>query len=165
MPLVAEPSGAEIARPGREADADDAALEHPDPDGELPADTTPLIRVRAVAIPSTDEKSPAYRIHIEFEPNAETQGHWNNESGLSLVWIDPPAGWQSISKAIPLADPNRGKHAVGTEPRRAEFELKPAGGSKGAPEEPLRCVAFYYVCEEASGTCQYLRSEIEIELD
>jgi len=162
--LVAEPSGAEIARPGRDPRAEAAAPEHPDQEGKLPEDAAPLIAVRSVAVPSTDPKSPAYRIHLGFDPSPSNRAHWNNESGDSQVWLEVPEGWQSSAVVITLADPGAGKLPVSDGTRSVEFELRPEDGAAVPPPESLRFSAFYYVCEGSDGKCRFLRNDFKVAL-
>ncbi len=162
VPLNVEPSGAEFATPGSDQPIPSPNLEHPDPDGKLPSDSLPLVAVQAVVVPSTDPRSLAYRVHLKFEPSVERRVHWNNEAGISQVRIDTPEGWQTDAAVRQLADPTRGTEAVSAGARHVEFELKPAGDAAPTPITSLPFAAFYFVCEDENGTCQFLKQELEI---
>ena len=48
--------------------------------------------------------------------------------------------------------------ATKTGERTIEFEVRPAKG-KQLPDE-IRGAAFYFICEDVGGVCQYLRNDI-----
>ena len=52
--------------------------------------------------------------------------------------------------------------AESTEARRIEFEVHAPHDARGT--EKLSAYALYYVCEEAGGTCFFLRQDIPIEV-
>jgi tetratricopeptide (TPR) repeat protein len=158
--LEVEPSGAEFATPSKSSSPHDpSGAKHPDPDGRLARDTAPLVRIESIVVPSTDAKSPAFRVHLVLTPDGEQKAHWNNESGESALWLDAPEGW-SLSEnplALPLPE-NVG--ATSEETRHLEFELLPSSKSAIAPE--LTGAVFYFICEGENGTCLYLRQDIRL---
>ena len=158
--LIAQPSGAEIAAPSKTLDSKTAPA-HPDPEGQLPLDTTTLIRIGQVVVPSTDKRRTGYRVHLQLTPDAKRGGHWNNEAGVSAVRIEAGDGWQVSPSHLPLV-PTTPLVATSSESRAVEFELKPEPDAVDLG--PIRASAFYYVCEGESAVCQYLRYDFEIEL-
>lgn len=162
--LVAEPSGAEFARPGESAaNASTAGEEHPDPKGKVPADTRKLVTVEATAVPSTKNASPAYRVHLKFSPNAFSEVHWTNDAGpLSFF---PDAGDAYVIKHFQKS-PVPKNALTSTETRHVEFELRPSEkNAKGAFPQALKGTAYYYVCEDVNGQCLFLRQPVTIPLE
>jgi hypothetical protein len=157
--LSAEPGGSEFAHPGQ-ADASQAASQHPDPQGKLPRDQLGLVQVEAIAVSSTDRGKPAYRVHLRFRPSKELKVHWTNDAGrLSFFPADDPA--VVIHDRQP--DTPLPQQPATNEERSIEFEIRPAAG-KQLPAS-LEGSAFYYVCEDVNGGCQYLRQDIVIRLE
>lgn len=163
--LVAEPSGAEYARPGSSTISGRTEEKlHPDPENKLPDDPDDLISVESVVVPSTDKKKPGYRIHLSFSPDAEKDAHWNNESGPMAIWWEsagewsPPKAIQGIEVAIDAASSS----ATSSETRRIEFELHPA--AELPLPASLKGAVFFYVCEGKTGTCQFVRKSFVIDL-
>ncbi|MGK0188102.1 MAG: hypothetical protein ACI9R3_003894 [Verrucomicrobiales bacterium] len=166
--LVAEPSGAEYAKPSSSSKDEPAPEDekvHPDPQRKLPGDRENLISVSAVAVPSTDAKKKGWRVHLSFAPNAKKDVHWNNESGPIVVWWTPTSDWSppaslqgseiTVDFAVPAS-------ATSEEVRRSEFELHQSPG--GSVPEKIQGSAFIYVCEGATGTCQYLRKDFVVNV-
>ena len=158
-PLTAEPSGSEFARPGKTEVAQSTA-QHPDPQGKLPADSLGLVQVEAIAIPSTDRSKPAYRIHLRFRPSAEKKVHWTNDAGRLSFF---PESHPSFAIHDRQPDPPLPDKPTTSEERSLEFEIRPTKTGAELPET-FRGAAFYYVCEDVNGFCQFLRQDIVIPL-
>lgn len=158
-PLSAEPGGSEFARPGK-SDAAHSKAEHPDPESELPADKLGLVKVEAVVVPSTDSAKPAARVHLRFRPSKALKVHWTNDAGGLSFFIaeDPAITIHDREPDAPLP-----KQPASSEERGIEFEVRPADGETSLPPS-IKGAAFYYVCEDLDGVCQYLRQDIEITL-
>ncbi len=90
-------------------------------------------------------------------PGCAGNVHWNNEAQPLALWIDPPKGWQVRRRLLTAPPGNRPETA---EPRHLEFEVRAPGDADGATELPA--YALYYVCEDAGGTCQFLRQDISV---
>lgn len=158
--LLVEPSGAEFAYPEEEFKEGKVA-ENPDAEGKIDRDADKLIRLTSVAVPAKLKAGAATRVHLSLQVNTEKQGHWNNEGGDSIVWVDAPTGWQLEQQLWKL--PN-GEGATSTEEREVEFELRAPKDTK-AGKYTVKGYALYYVCEGVDGTCLYLRQDFELELE
>lgn len=162
--LTVEPSGAEFAEPAQvfgDAAGDDATLDvEPDPDSRILADEEPLIDVETTVIPPRLAPGDPARVHVVLTPNTNRRVHWNNEAGETILWIDPPDGWETDVRHLTLAVP---PDELSVEPRRFEFELR-APEDIGAGVLRLRGYALYYICEDITGVCLFRRQDIEIEL-
>ncbi|CAN5406146.1 hypothetical protein BH23VER1_BH23VER1_26100 [soil metagenome] len=161
--LVAEPGGAEIAEPGTFA-APPAGQDlgaHPDPHGRLAQDTQSLVRAETVAVPGTAGDRAGYRIHLTLRPDPTHDAHWNNEAGVSSLWIALSEGWWVSPPAIAIPAGEL-PAATSTEARTVEFEVTP--DEDAAAPSSFSAAAFYYVCEGESGTCLYLRNNISIPI-
>ena len=165
--LSVEPSGAEFAKPSKKGGASEASEDrsHPDPEGRLPVDEGDLILVNTVAVPSTDRRSPAWRVHVEIEPNRSKDVHWNNESGVMEVWLDSAGGWNpppALRGAVVNVSADAKAKSESAESRTIEFELRPG---EGELPERLSAVLFAYVCEGRNGTCLFVKRSFSISLE
>jgi hypothetical protein len=70
LPLLVEPSGAEVARPGGKSPAAATPDEppHPDPDGKLPRETGALFSFSKTIVPHTTTPGTAARVFVETAP-------------------------------------------------------------------------------------------------
>jgi hypothetical protein len=75
------------------------------------------------------------------------------------LWIDTPAGWQA--KPQLLIAPQEEKPET-SEPRHLEFEVRIPTDATGTGK--LSAYALYYACEDISGTCRFLRRDIDVPL-
>ncbi|MEK6250265.1 MAG: hypothetical protein N2C12_18925, partial [Planctomycetales bacterium] len=76
------------------------------------------------------------------------------------TWIDVPENWQ-VSQQMVSAP--QGDRPETNEVRRLDFDIHIPPGVKGQHIVPA--YALYYVCEGATGTCQFLRQDIPIVID
>lgn len=155
--LAVAPSGAEIARPVKHAELSPGDATPPDPQGRIHRDKKPLIETEVVVVPAKIRPGATARVHVRFSPNRRLGAHWNNEAEPLALWIDAPDGWQLSRRLLKAVQPDQ---AESTEERRLEFELRAPPGAKHGTV--LSAYALYYVCEEAGGTCLFLRHDVEI---
>jgi len=160
-PLAAEPSGSEFAHPGPDgASAGFKPGDHPDPDRKLPLDRSQLVHSEVIAVRSTDPKKPAFRVHLRFRPDRSQKVHWSNDAGPLRFFPDADTGVSIHDFQAPGGPPEA---LTSNEERSLEFEIRPAEGQNSLPAN-LKGAAFYFVCEDVNGRCQFLRQDIEIEL-
>ncbi|MFT4550874.1 MAG: hypothetical protein ACI8XO_000802 [Verrucomicrobiales bacterium] len=157
--LAAEPGGSEFAS-SREAKNSSGTASHPDPGGKIPRDTLELVQVEQTVVPSTDKSKPAFRVHLRFRPSGSKKVHWTNDAGALAFFAEMNPLVKIIDQQPPPARP---EELTTDEERSVEFEVRPAGDSAQLPPS-LTGAAFYYVCEDVNGVCQYLRQDIEIQL-
>ena len=153
--LIAEPGGAEIARPIRSFDAALPEKGEPDPEGKTLRDDGKFVVAHATVVPHTIRPGRSARVHVEFRTLGEN-AHWNNEAGGMTLWIDPPDGWQVDPQRIERPNP---PEPVSDEPRRLEFEIQ---APQGADSVQLPVYALYYVCQGAKGACLYRRQDFGV---
>jgi tetratricopeptide (TPR) repeat protein len=158
-PLSVEPSGAEIATPSRKFAVESEAPENPDPLGRINRDRD-RIRISSVAVPSRIQAGDSTRMHISLVPRRGN--HWNNEAQPVRVWIDAPEGWEIERRLTTLDQP---KEPESTEVRRLEFELKTPKSSKDAGPVTVNGYALYFVCDDANGSCFFLRGDFKFVLN
>ncbi len=155
--LIAEPGGAEFARPIRSFDAALPAQGEPDPGGKTLRDDGKLVSAHATVVPPAVRAGRSARVHVEFRPFGE-EAHWNNEAGGMTLWVDPPQGWRVAPRRLERANP---PEPVSDEPRRLEFEVL---APRGATSIELPAYALYYVCQGEKGACLYRRQDFAIDV-
>ncbi|MGE0758988.1 MAG: tetratricopeptide repeat protein [Pirellulaceae bacterium] len=159
--LTVDPYGAELAYPIRAFAAEAAATKPPDPDGKVQRDTTPLVQSEVTLVPSRLRPSGSARVHIALTPNAAVKAHWNNEADPLRVWVDVPKGWKVSQQSHSVPGP--GKQETSTELRRIDFEVQSPADATGTVKLPV--YALYFVCEDESGTCLFLRLDLAVNVD
>ncbi len=159
--LLVLPSGAEIAEPSREFTPDAASTsgetKSPDPDGRITRDLAGLIVTDITIVPPAVKPGETARVHITMRPAAGSGAHWNNESEPLRFWIEPRNGWEVERRLMTVP---QGDRPETTEPRRFEFEVRAPEDARQGTQ--LRGYALYYVCEDAGGTCLFLRQDIPV---
>jgi hypothetical protein len=162
--LVVEPSGAEFASPARQfvEQAGGREVLAPDPDGRISRDFSGLIEIETTIVPKRVEAGRSARIHIVLRPT--NLACWNNEVEPTRVWIEPPNGWNVDRRLVALSMPS---DVESQEERRCEFEIQAPHADVTATRQTLtrvriRAYALYYVCANASGTCLFLRQDIDV---
>jgi len=158
IPLAVEPGGAEFAQPSNDSDVTTVRGEAPDPKGRIVRDPGKLIQIEAAIVPPTKATGSAFRVHVEFRPNARVKAHWNNEAGPLVLWVEPPSGWQANGNSFSVPNP---REPVSVEQRRLELELKPPHRA-GPGVFSIPAYALYYVCEDVNGVCLYRRQDIRL---
>jgi len=150
LPLRIEPRGSELAGEARLEPAGPA--EHPDPDGRLPRDAG-LVAVEPALVPSAVEPGGTVRLHLVLRCGPDAT--WNDEAGRPAAWLDLPPGWRADRRLVegPTDEPGA---------RVLEVELGAPAGAQAAGR--LEVTAFYDVCREADGVCQYLRQDLVVEV-
>lgn len=151
VPLTAEPSGAEFARPAKSTTSATPTTGHPDPDSKINRDLTDLLTATTVVVPSTDSKKTAYRIHLTFTPNPDLDAHWNNETGPAHLWVNDQLLPVSASQHFSVSDFKT--PATSTEPRTVEFETAAL---------PVTVTLYFDTCQGEQGVCRHLAKDITI---
>ncbi len=155
--LIAEPGGAEIARPIRSFDAALPKGGEPDPGNKTIRDDGKFVAAHATVVPHRVTPGGSARVHVELRPRG-ARAHWNNEAGGMTLWIDPPDGWSVDRRRIERPVP---PEPVSDEPRRIEFEVQ---APERARTTELPVYALYYVCEGEKGPCLYRRQDFRVAL-
>lgn len=158
--LAVRPAGAEIARPTREFAEESKATKPPDPDGKIHRDKKELIATEVIVVPARVRPGQSACVHVIFRPSAKQKAHWNNEAEPLRFWVDVPEGWQ-VSQRL-LAAPQGDKPET-TEVREINFEFKVPTSAQGKVR--LTAYALYHACEDAGGTCLFLRKDIEFDVE
>lgn len=155
------PSGSEIAQPIRKLLVDLKNVDSPDPKGLINRDISGLIEAELTAVPLRISSGGSARIHVVFRPNKSLEAHWNNEAEPLRLWVELPEGWITDNKLLEAPQP---KEIESAELRRFDFDLQaPKNVAPGGII--LSAYALYYACEGLKGTCQFLRQDIDIELE
>lgn len=163
-PLVCEPTGAEIAHP-KKADLPDEQIQHPDPTGKLFHDNRELFTYRATLVPHTMDPTKAARVFVSLTPDEFSKAKWNDEGGLSSVWIKVPKGWE-VSRTSALLKPPEGAEEDKIEvlSRHVEFDLRRSGPAPAEPPKTFTLEFFTQVCHGKEGLCQFVRRDVRVEL-
>jgi len=155
------PSGSEIAQPIKKLIVDLENVDCPDPKGLINRDTAGLIEAELTVVPPRISSGGSARIHVVFRPNKSLEAHWNNEAEPLGLWVELPEGWITDHKLLQALQP---KEIESAELRRFDFDLQaPKNIAPGGII--LNTYALYYACEGLKGTCQFLRQDIDIELE
>jgi tetratricopeptide (TPR) repeat protein len=155
------PSKSEIAQPIKKPLAALKKAVSPDPDGRIHRDTSGLIEAEVTAVPSSIDPGGSARIHVVFRPNVSLEAHWNNEAEPLRLWMELPEGWVIDSRLLVAPQPEETESA---ELRRFDFDIQsPMNVASGRVR--ISAYALYYACEGIKGTCQFLRQDIDIEID
>jgi hypothetical protein len=89
------------------------------------------------------------------------KAHWNNEAEPLRLWINLPEGWKADSRLLFAPQPD---DIESDEIRRFDFGVQlPQSISPGHVR--FTAYALYYACEGIKGVCQFLRQDIEIEIE
>jgi len=151
------PTGSELAQPDRSFDAGAGDVTSPDPKGRVFRDTQKMILTEVTVVPPHAKAGETVRVHVTLRPNGKLKAHWNNEAEPLRLWIDPPEGFEAQPRLLTAP---QGDSPETTEPRRLEFEVRAAAEVSGTFK--LNAYALYYVCEDAGGTCMFLRQDIPV---
>ena len=162
-------TGSEVAGSTNEIPQREVEAVHPDPGRKVPRDGRKLIAVETAAalhtgVASRRVREPVgtSRVHLVLRPDPERDVHWSNEAGPTQVWISVPEGWNLRRNLQTLAMP--AGEAQSAEVRTLDFEVRPPAGSQSSAGASLHGVAFYYVCEGATGECLYLAQDFEVPI-
>ena len=153
------PTGSELAQPDRSFDAGAGDVTSPDPQGRVFRDAQKMILAEVTVVPPHAKPGQTVRVHVSLRPNGAHKAHWNNEAEPLRLWIDPPEGFEAQPRLLTAP---QGDSPETTEPRRLEFEVRAAAEASGTFK--LNAYALYYVCEDAGGTCMFLRQDIPVTL-
>lgn len=158
-PLLAEPMGAEIAKPSKQAESH--KFVHPDPDRKLPHDDQGVITCDLVVVPHTKTPQTSARVLLTLTPNSFVYAKWNDEAGVSTVRLVPNKGWKA-SKPTILITPKEAGAANDSAPRFVEFEIY---RTDDAPKDlqTFQCKLFYNVCHGETPVCQLFRRDLKVD--
>lgn len=151
------PTGSELARPVRSFDADTGDAMSPDPEGRVFRDTQKMVLTEVTVVPPHAKPGQTLRVHVSLRPNTTLKAHWNNEVEPLRLWVDPPEGFE-VQPRLVVAP--QGDQPETTEVRRLEFEVRATAKTPGT--FTLNAYTLYYVCEDAGGTCLFLRQDIPV---
>ena len=157
--LPVRPYGAEIAEPSKAFDVPQVATA-PDPAGKVARIEPGQITAEVTIVPRAVVPGHTVRVHVVYRLDAQFgKVHWNNESDLLRLWLDPPVGWAVSERLLSASLP---EPAVSKEDRRIEFEVKaPATASA---DGTIRGYALFHVCDDRGGTCRFARLDMIIEV-
>jgi tetratricopeptide (TPR) repeat protein len=151
------PTGSELAQPDRRFDAGAGGDTSPDPRGRVMRDTQKMVLTEVTVVPPRVKTGQTVRVHVSLRPNSRLKAHWNNGAEPLRLWIDPAEGVEVQPR---LLTAQQGDAPATTELRRLEFEVRVMAQSSGTFK--LNAYALYYVCEDAGGTCMFLRQDIPV---
>jgi len=161
IPLVAEPTGAEVAAPLKEL-APAAPAPDPDPAGKVTRDAGRFVLVETALAPGGAVRAgEAVRLHFIFCVNPARKAHWNNEAEPLRVYLRLPPGWEVEKNLLEVSNP---RAATSAEVRQTSVELR---APKSAPAGPIEITgyALYNVCEDVNGTCLFRRQDIRVRVE
>ncbi len=159
--LIVEPRGSEFAEPSREFTTAGSDDPEPDPGGRVLRDDGDFIRAEVVAVPPTVAPGEVARFHVTLRPIVEKLAHWNNEVDETVIWVDPPRGWEVEAPLV--SHPLPPGEVVSQETRIIEVELKAPRLTFSGPVR-IPAYALYYVCEDVNGICMYRRQDLELNV-
>lgn len=165
-PLVREPSGAEIARPlrGKSVILPKSELKHPDPKGKLIRDDTELFSCQTTLVPHTKDAGKAFRVFVSLTPQKFQDAKWNDEGGISTLWVKAPQGWEASLAADVLKPPAPAdEEQIGSLSRQVEFELRRTDETTNDDAKSFTLELFTHVCHGEKGLCQFLRRDVKVD--
>ncbi len=151
------PTGSEMAQPQRDFDATTGAAVSPDPQARIFRDTKQMVLVEVTVVPPRVQAGKTARVYVTLRPNTKRKAHWNNEAEPLRLWIDPPAGVRVPSRLLTAP---QGTQPETDEPRAFEFDIQVSTKANGTVT--MNTYALYYVCEDVSGSCVFLRQDIPV---
>ena len=151
------PTGSELAQPDRRFDAGTGGATSPDPQGRVMRDTQKMVLTEVTVVPPRVKTGQTVRVHVSLRPNSVLKAHWNNEVEPLQLWVDPAEGFEVQPQLLTAL---QGDTPATTEPRRLEFEVRVMAKASGTFK--LNAYALYYVCEDAGGSCMFLRQDIPV---
>jgi len=151
------PTGSELAQPHRGFDTGVGDATSPDPQGRVFRDTQKMVLAEVTVVPPQAKVGDTLRVHVSLRPNRAHKAHWNNEAEPLKLWIDPPEGFEVLPRFLTAP---QGHKPETMEPRHLEFEVRATAEVSGTFK--LKTYALYTVCEDAGGTCQFLRQDIPV---
>ena len=155
--LVAEPVGAEIAKPIKQIRERQTGEDEPDPNGRITRDGGQFVSSSIVVVPGKIEPGQAVRVHLTLRPKRDTV--WNNETEPIRVWLHIPNGWKTEKSMLEFAQSSQAESRV---PRSIDFELRSGPKSK---QGTIKGYALYSICEKNGGTCLYRRLDFQIPIE
>ncbi|MGA0437188.1 MAG: hypothetical protein ACO3PO_06405 [Limisphaerales bacterium] len=151
VPLKVEPSGAEIAKPIKDVDFEVTGASMPDPDGRIQRAAPGLIEWSHVSVSHTQRERRSIRVHMQWQPAANSSVEWNNEAEPLTFWLEATPGWKVQPASIQVPGPPMDHDR---EVRSLEFECQ---ASEDAAALEIRGVALFSICESSGGPCLYRR--------
>jgi len=151
IPLKVEPSGAEIAKPIKDVDFEVTGASMPDPDGRIQRAAPGLIEWSPVSVSHTQRERRSIRVHMQWQPAANSSVEWNNEAEPLTFWLEATPGWKVQPASIQVPGPPMDHDR---EVRSLEFECQ---ASEDAAALEIRGVALFSICESSGGPCLYRR--------
>ena len=94
LPLKVEPSGAEIAKPIKDGNFEVTPASMPDPDGRVQRAAPGLMEWRHVTVSHTQRERRSIRVHMQWQPAANSSVEWNNEAEPLTLWLEAAPGWK-----------------------------------------------------------------------
>jgi len=157
--LEAPLTRSELALPARWSSS--KAEENPDPNVLVRLDADGLAQAKVTVVPPRVRAGGVARIYLRLDPNRKAKAHWNNENEDLRCWVDLPSGWQGEAGDLRWPNP---PETESTETRLLEFDLKvPEQAASGL--RTVNAYTLYYICEDVSGVCYFLRQNIPIEIE
>lgn len=155
--LETPPTGSEMAQPDKSFDSGAGDVMSPDPKGRVFRDAQKMILAEVTVVPPHAKPGETVRVHVTLSPNERLKAHWNNEAEPLRLWIDPTEEFEVRPRLIVAP---QGDSPETAEPRRLEFEVRASVEASGTVT--FNAYALYYVCEDAGGTCMFLRQDIPV---
>ena len=123
----------------------------PDPDGRVQRAAPGLMEWRHVTVSHTQRERRSIRIHMQWQPAANSSVEWNNEAEPLTLWLEATLGWKVQPAFIQVPGPPM---AHDREVRSLEFECQ---ASEDSVALEIRGVALFSICESSGGPCLYRR--------
>lgn len=155
------PSKSEIAQPIKKFLSASEEVTSPDPEGRIHRDSGGLIETEVAIVPMRVFPGESARVHVNFKPSEVMKAHWNNEVDPLRLWVNLPEGWKADNLLLVAPQPD---DIESNEIRRFDFGVQlPQSISPGHVR--FTAYALYYACEGIKGVCQFLRQDIDIEIE
>ena len=146
-PLQVEPSGSEVALPGKKGKTEQKARRFSDSNNKL-SNESKLLEITVTTIPHTDDPKKG-RLHLLLTPT--DKGHWSSDAQEVELWYRPTKGDPIFLTSEVTALPADQETSSASRVLEGDFSLPKN------PEGDL--VLFYSLCETENAVCRFLKSE------
>ena len=155
--LKAELSGAEIAKPSRQAEFKSDT--NPDPNSKVPQvdSSQPEFHVATSSVPHQVKRGKTVRVHLQLQLGKTHK--WNNESTPLQVWVNSNSTGKPSTQLMEIKNAS---DSVSNEIRLVDFEF---ATDSSASEVVVEGFVLANVCSNVDGVCSIRRRDFKLQVE